>query len=265
MEWFVKTVCGTAGISLGGPVGAICGQAIAAFAASGAISPQRMKALEAKYYSARFDPQEKACMMFFVTMCALLGKIVKVDEKVTREELDAVVNVMLEKLKLSGPTLVFAKALFNASKKDHHSAKSIAEQFVAQSPRKSEANRTFMIEALWDVAMAGGAPHPAERRMIRSVAAIFGVDKSKLSYLDSSPDIGAAPATEEQKYAALGLAPGAPVKKIKPALHKRETVFDPGKLEKKGVPEEMKPFAEIKADSARISAADLLEKIKGLE
>ena len=238
MDWLAKTIGGTEGLTLGGPLGGICGRALKTFYDANVISPAKMKALEERYYSSKLTPQEKSQLLFFLTLCSLLGKITKVDNKVSPAELDASLKIMLGPLKLSGVALKLAKIIFNKAKASSFSARSIALQYYTESDHASVNNEQFMIEALMVVAFADGKLHESEWRMIRSIGVALDVDRRQLRLAAAKYSTA-----RDKELAILEVEPDAPRSQVRAKAKELAAVFDPKTMEKRSIPPELGKFA----------------------
>ena len=256
MSWIGKTIGGTSGLTLGGPLGDICGRAIKEFYAKSVIPKPKLKALEEKYYGKKLTEAERSFLLFFMALCALLGKIVKAEGKVSREEVDASLNVLLGPLKLSGSTLAFAKIVFNESKNGKKfSAKAIAEQFMEEFSQQDDTVPEFFAETLIDIAFADGELHPAEWRMILSVGKALGLDKDRLRH-------AALKHTSEgdKNYAVLELEPDASDGQVRENGRKLGKVYNPNTLKRRRIPEELKKYSTGQHKAVTTSSQRILKK-----
>ncbi|MDH5508822.1 MAG: TerB family tellurite resistance protein [Nitrospinota bacterium] len=230
MSWLTKTIGGTDGLTLGGPMGEVCGRALEAFYETNVISPAKLRLLEEKYYSSRLDAREKSQLLFFLALCSLLGKICVEDEKISAEEVDISTKIMVGPLKLSGVSLAFAKIVFHQARASRHSARSIAAQFQAQVGKNGSKSAQFLVESLLVVAYADGEMHTREWRMISSIARILLVDGKRLKLT----------AVKHSRKTGNLSAPSEEVEKRRKQLAR---LFDPKTMEKKRIPPELGKFA----------------------
>jgi len=256
MGWLAKTIGGTAGLTLGGPLGAICGKSLMELYDSNTIPQSKLNLLETQNFGESLTAAEKSRLIFFLALISMLGKIVEAENKVTQDELDTTSQIMLGPLKLTGLALTLGKMVFAQARREKVSCKAIAEQFSAEFRPKSQRVNQFMIEALLVVAFADGHFDPREWRMIAMVAKVIGVDRASLVRAAEKHT-----SKGDRNWATLRLDPFAPQGQVKKKEAALSALFDPAQLEKRGIPAEMEKFAGGQQKAVQKSAAAVTRQL----
>jgi DnaJ like chaperone protein len=252
MSWMGKFLGGAIGLALAGPLGAIAGAVVGHMldqAANGevAVGDRREP----------FTPLEDAQMLFFVATFSMLGKLARVDGRVTPEESATLEAFMSRDLRLSPESRRVAIDIFQTAKASPEPFEAYAGQF-AKAFRHQPQILEFMLDLLLRLAAADGAVNPAEERMIRAAAGFFGMDAETYRRLaerfgGSGPD----------PYAVLGCTPSDSNEAIKKRYRQLVKEFHPDRIASKGLPEEFTHFAGEKFREIQ-QAYEAVEKQRGL-
>ncbi|WP_341364709.1 TerB family tellurite resistance protein [Thalassospira sp. SN3W] len=246
MSIWGKIIGGTAGFALGGPLGAILG------AAAGHVVDRikhNIRTARIGGYSGStqgsFPGGQDARQVAFATAVVVLSaKMAKVDGVVSRDEINAfkrVFHIPPGEEKNVG-------RLFDMARKSSDGFEPYARQ-IALLFRGERALLEGILEALYQIAMADGALHPAEKDFLHKVATIFGfadIDFDRVHHAYTSPG-GPDP------YEQLGLGRDASDDDLKAAHRKLSRENHPDTLIAKGMPPEFIEQANHKM--ARINAA----------
>ncbi len=244
MSWFLKAVCGSAGLTIGGPLGKISGAALKKFYSLNLIKPERFQELETQYLYKEFTEIESKQFLYFLTTFALLGKIVRADKKISKKELEAVEKIFRRSLKLTGIFLQYAKVVFNESKRTSFTPSNLAKQYYKAFPDTSDESLSFMIDIMFDVAIADSALHPNEITIIRRVAKAFHILSNEY------PEVASRYSGKLKKnYSILGVQESDTKKEINSKRKKLVAKFDPKKIKSKGIPEELAKYARKKQEA----------------
>ncbi|OSQ49540.1 TerB family tellurite resistance protein [Thalassospira alkalitolerans] len=245
MSIWGKIIGGTAGFALGGPLGAILGTA-----AGHVVDKIKQGARNAQFgayggtgQGSFAGGQDSRQIAFATAVVVLSAKMAKVDGVVSRDEIDAfkrVFHIPPGEEKNVG-------RLFDMARKSSDGFEPYAQQ-IALLFRGERAILEGILEALYQIAMADGQLHPAEKKFLHKVATIFGfadVDFDRVHHAFTSP--GADP------YEQLGLTRDASDDDLKSAHRQLSRENHPDTLIAKGMPPEFVEQANDKM--ARINAA----------
>ena len=234
MGWSSTLFGAGTGMAIGGPIGAIVGAAVGY--GLGKIGD------DTEYE----DEQERIQAIFFSTVFATMGYVAKADGRISEEEVSLATDLM-DEVELDSEQREFAKNLFREGKSPDFPLDDVLQQFRSECSDDPET-RNFFIWILFHVAYADGLLDPRERHVLQDIASKVGIDRSKLDEIEaevraeSHEDSGAVDL--EDAYKELGIPPAASDDEVRRAYLNRVKDFHPDKLESKGLPEEMKRFAE---------------------
>ena len=234
MGWSSTLLGAGTGMAIGGPIGAIVGAAVGY--GIGKIGD------DTEYE----DGQERVQAVFFSTVFATMGHVAKADGRVSEEEISLVTDLM-DELELNAEQREFAKNLFREGKAPDFPLDDVLQQFRSECSEAPEM-LNFFIWILFHVAYADGLLDPKERRVLQDIASKVGIGQSKLDEIEAevhAESHGDSSAVDlEDAYKELGIPPDASDGEVRQAYFSRMKDFHPDKLESKGLPEEMKRFAE---------------------
>lgn len=200
--------------------------------------------------------EERGKLLFFISTFSLAAKMAKADGVVTREELAIVDNFMRNELRLESDDIEFARRIFNEARNSAESFEGFARQFAAIYSHQPKYYRT-MLHILFGIAMADGVLHPAEEELLKSAAAIFGIEYQEFTQIRAMyvPDT-------EKHYATLGCNRSDSVETIKGRYKKLALDFHPDKIMAKDLPPEFVEFAKQKFQAIQ-EAYDAIRKERG--
>ncbi|MCP5093484.1 MAG: co-chaperone DjlA [Gammaproteobacteria bacterium] len=200
---------------------------------------------------------------------AVMGALCKADKVVTRDEINAV-EQMLSMLKLHGEPREQAKAAFNRGKRADFDLDAAVDQFARISRGRGPLLQLFLQLQCMAVA-ADGRVDPAEHTMLVRIARRLGLSEADVSQLEallragggSSSAAGSEPARDQlaDAYTALGVTPEMDATKIKRAYRKLISQNHPDKLASRGLPESMRAVAEERSREIN-SAYDLIKSAR---
>jgi DnaJ like chaperone protein len=229
MSWFGKIMGGTIGLLFGGPLGAVAGATLGHIAFD--------KTSEAPQYAQkRLNRTEQVQAAYFISLFSMLGKFAKIDGVVTRDEI-AVIDRFLRQMGISGTERDFAIGIFNDAKDSAYTIQDFAGQFYEVS-RHQRALLYSFLDLLFQLALADGTLHHAERQAIDDVRRIFGVSDPEFAgiqgrYIDDA----------EKYYSVLSCTSACTDEEIKKQYKKLAKDFHPDTIIAKGLPEEFVAFA----------------------
>lgn len=234
MGWFSTLLGAGTGMAIGGPIGALVGAAVGY--GLGKIGD------DTEYE----DGQERVQAVFFSTVFATLGFVAKADGRVSEEEIRFVTRLM-DKMALDSDQREFAKNLFREGKAPEFPLDAVLQQFRRECSDDPDM-LSFFIWTLLHIAYADGLIDTTEQSVVWDIAYRIGIGRSKFDEMEAevrAESHGDSSAADlEDAYKELGVSPDASDDEVRRAYLSRMRGFHPDKLESKGLPEEMKRFAE---------------------
>lgn len=225
-----KILGGTAGLLVGGPLGALLGVAVGHF-----VADKRASAA---------DGDATARLTFTIGVVVLAAKMAKADGRVTQDEIQA----FRARFHVAPDEVANVAKVFNLAKEDPAGFEPYARQ-IADLLRDRPAVLEDLLDSLFLIAMADGALHAAELAFLRSVSDIFGFDAQTFARIRASH----AARDEGDPYTVLGVAVDASDAQIKAAHRKLVKEHHPDRLMAQGLPQE---FIDVATDKlAAINAA----------
>ena len=233
MGLFGKIFGGTIGFALGGPLGAIAGAALGHALDSDQQHVHGMR-------RPQLSTGEEAQLTFFVAAFSMLAKLVKVDGRILKEEIDAVENFMAYDLSLDPESRRVASNIFNAALESQESFNNFAVQFYSQFQTQYQM-LDLMIDILIRVSFADGTISASEEKLILKAVRIFNFSDEKYRQLKSRyvKDL-------DKYYAILECNPNDSNEHVKKQFRKLVSDYHPDKIASKGLPEEFTKFASDK-------------------
>lgn len=265
LSWWGKLVGGTFGFMLGGPLGALLGMV---------LGHNFDRGLEGLGDAGAPDGErERVQTAFFTATFAVMGRLAKVDGRVSEDEIRMAEAVMAQ-MSLDAGMRKAAIGLFNQGKAEAFDLDAVLDQFRRECHGRSTLIGMF-IEIQLQAAYADGALHPEEDRLLAHVCARLGIPVHEYRRLErmvraerafgggqreARRPPGPAGPSLDQAYAVLGVDAAASDAEVKRAYRRLLSQHHPDKLVAKGLPEEMMKVAtqkthEIRQAYERIRAA----------
>lgn len=179
---------------------------------------------------------QRAAMLIQVAFFGCLAKMAKADGVVTKEEIDAVEQI-IAKLGYTPKMREAAIGIFRKARDDQHSAVDYINQLGAAIHHNPQIGMTFIV-ALHAVAQADGVIHPKEREILEQMERAFRLQAGTVDVLlgGRSNNLGDA-------YKTLECTPEMSDDEIKTVYRKKCLQFHPDKLASKGLPDEFMKYA----------------------
>ena len=261
MSWIGKILGGGMGMLMGGPIGALLGGAIGHLFIDSQFeeiaSTEQPGQQTGRRPSPTFSNQEQKQAVFFASVFAMLGKMAKVDGKVSQTEIKVVEAFMRDHLRLNKQSRMFAVNIFNRAKNDPYPYIQYASEF-ARHFHDDTNMRMLLFEMLFQVAAADGVIHSAEEHLLRQTIRYLNISVHLFDELKARLTPTADPA-----YAVLGVSPDASDDEVKKAFRAKVMEYHPDKIVSKGLPEEFLKFAEEKFKEVN-EAYDRIKDARGL-
>ncbi len=218
MAWTGKVIGGVLG-SLLGPLGTVVGVGIGHQFDKGA------------------DRVKTTALTIQVAFFGCLAKMAKADGKITKDEINAVEQIM-QRLGYSGSMRETAIGIFRAAKDDPHTAADYLNQLADVIHFNPQIAMTFLA-ALHAVAQADGFIHPDEREILLQAERAFHLRPGTIDALLGTSRVNAV----DDAYKVLEVSPNMSDTEIKKAYRQKCVEFHPDKLASKGLPDEFMTYA----------------------
>ncbi|WP_250655498.1 co-chaperone DjlA [Alkalimarinus coralli] len=259
MSWWGKAIGGAFGFMLGGPLGALLGATLGHGFDKG-LSGIEVLGADSGWQG---GDQERVQAAFFTATFSVMGHLAKADGRVTEDEIQLARQTMAN-MQLDEDQRRAAIALFNNGKQDDFPLEEILEQLRQECHRRVNLIQMFL-EIQISTALADGDLHPAEQRVLLTVAERLGISRNhferllamvvaqqRFSRRSGHSDAPIARESLTEAYQLLGVTPEASDAEIKKSYRRLMSQHHPDKLVSKGLPEEMMKIAtektrEIKA------------------
>ena len=200
---------------------------------------------------------------------SIMGALCKADNVVTRDEINAVEQIM-NMFKPQAEGKAQARAAFNRGKQRDFNLDAAVDQFAQISRGRGPLLQLFLQVQCMAVA-ADGRIDPAEHAMLVRIAQRLGLTEADVSQLEAllraamggSSAPGGAPQKDRlaDAYTALGITADATPAEIKRAYRKLISQNHPDKLAARGLPESMRPVAEERSRELN-SAYDMIKRAR---
>ena len=199
---------------------------------------------------------QEAGMVMQVAFFGCLAKLAQADGKITREEINAVEQI-IARLGYTPKMREAAIEIFRKAKDDSHTATDYLNQLASVVQFNPQIAMTF-IAALHAVAQADGLIHPNEREILLQAERAFRLRPGTIDAM-----LGGGRANNlDDAYKVLEVTPEMPDAEIKSVYRQKCIEFHPDKLASKGLPEEFMKFANEQL--AKVNEAyDTIKKARG--
>jgi DnaJ like chaperone protein len=194
-----------------------------------------------------------------IALISLAAKVAKADGGVSSAEVRSFDNFLREQLGMEADERRVAARIFNEARDSSVPAEDFARQ-IRTLLGHDRARLRDLISLLMSIAMADGAYHAAEEKMIRSIAREFGL--SERDY-DEAVSMFNPRAGLKTSYAVLGLDDSATNDEVKKAYRRMAREYHPDMVANKGLGEDFQKFAAEKMRAVN-SAYDSIKEARGL-
>ena len=238
-----KILGSTAGLMIGGPLGALMG----------GLAGHAYDKIK-NTHSAEDQGKLKRQGTFATAVIVLSAKMAKSDGRVTRDEINAFKNVF----QIQPEDIENVGHIFNQARLDSQGFEPYAQQ-VADLFRNNPAVLEELLGGLFHIAHADGISHPKEVDFLRSCAQIFGFNEATFERMQVA-HMGTA---MEDPYEILGVYPEMSDDAVRKAWRKLVREHHPDTLTAQGMPDDFIKIATEKI--ATINAAyDKITKQRGI-
>ena len=243
MGWLSGIIGGGIGAMVAGPFGALIGAAIGANIGAGTPQQNRIA----------FDESQRRQALFFTAAFSMVGKLAKADGRISEDEVAVIDRIAREALGLDAQTRQYAINVLNQAKQSPESFADYARQF-GEIFWQDQQLCSFMMNFLFEVALADGQLHPAEEQMLLEAKQAFRLHEAVYQSLRSRYAGQAVTRPSLTKhFEVLGVGSDADKETVKKAYRRKVAEFHPDKIEGKGLPPEFIKFANDKV--AEINAS----------
>jgi DnaJ like chaperone protein len=199
---------------------------------------------------------QEAGMVMQVAFFGCLAKMAKADGKITKEEIQAVEQI-ITRLGYTPRMREAAIEIFRKAKDDPHTAADYLNQLAATIRFNPQLAMTF-VAALHAVAQADGEIHPGEREILLQAERAFRLRTGTIDAL-----LGGGRTNHlEDAYKVLDVTPGMSDDEIKKVYRQKCVEFHPDKLTSKGLPKEFMEYAHDQLAKVN-DAYETLKKARG--
>lgn len=271
MVWWGKIIGGALGFLVGGPLGGLLGVAL-----GHGFDKGLEQVTKGTLHWPPFTAQGQTQTAFFTATFSVMGHLAKSDGRVTRDELGVATDLM-HQMHLAPEHISVAQKLFNEGKAPDFPLDAVLDQFRRTGRGNHNLMRLFMEIQLY-AALADGAVHPHERRLLIYVCRRLGVAHREFLELEAMVEAElrfrrTAEASQEtpegradslaDAYALLNISPDASDTELKRVFRRLMSQHHPDKLVASGLPEEMMKLATEKTQEIKL-AYERIKKARGL-
>jgi len=249
---------GGLGFVLGGPLGAIIGGALGSnVEINGRASRAHPGARMPHTGHPGYNPLH-AQQTFMIAMISLAAKVAKADGSVSPAEVRSFDNFLRLQMNMSGVERRVAARIFNEARDSDIPAEEFARQ-IRQLLLGQPARMRDLVSLLMSIAMADGNLHPAEERLIKSIASTLGLSAREY---DEAVGMFNPGANRDASYSVLGVAPSATDAEIKKTYRSLAREYHPDVVANKGMGEDFQKFAAEKMRAVN-AAYDSIREERG--
>ena len=224
MGGWSKAIGAGLGFFMGGPIGAVVGYFLA-----GALGSDGRRST-----SVFSQPHYKQHILY-TNILAFMAALIKVDRKVTKAEKDEVINILKAMFRLDSNDMEMSVRMFDEFLNSTLNISELSESYKRVSDKKM---RLVLLEILFRLAMADGVFHPAEEKMIITVASRLDISEYELNsikatYMGSSDSGGSGGASSRKAinknsyYDLLEVPYSASAEEIKKSYRKLMVKYHP--------------------------------------
>jgi len=264
VSWWGKLVGGAFGFMLGGPLGGVLGAALG-------------HQLD-EHVGDNGAERERTQLAFFTATFSIMGRVAKVDGRVSENEI-AFARSVMDQMSLTEEQRHVAIRLFNEGKAEDFPLEAALEQFRRETHRRQNLLQIFL-EIQIQEAYADGLMDQAERELLLHICERLGFTAAQFEHLDAlvrfsrefgpppgagwqPPDMAPPPRDKLQDaYRLLDVGPDASDDEVKRAYRRLMNQHHPDKLVAKGLPEEMVKLATEKTQEIK-SAYETVRAARG--
>ncbi len=190
MGLFGTLIGGGLGALFGGPLGALLGASIGStFGDRTSSNGQDFKR----------NAQETKQIAFYTCFFTVLAKIAKADNVVTTEEINAVNNIIVQKLKLQGTTADVTRKIFNNAIKDSTPVCAYIRQFGEIVEYNKEVCQ-LLINSMREVSIADGIVSKNEEEIINEAIRILILGEETEAEAEYREHVKSQRARNQQSY-----------------------------------------------------------------
>ncbi len=233
MSWLSGIIGGGLGAVIAGPFGAVIGAAIGAGVGGKPGAGTAGRLTHSQHHQA----------IFFTAAFSMAGKMAKADGHVSPDEIAVIDKMCNETMKMDSNTRSYAINVFNQAKNSPESFTDHAQQF-GNLFWQDQQMCGFMMDFLFQIAMADGKLHPEEEELLIAAKSAFRMPEQVYNALFGRyVGLSSSPSSLEKHYALLEVASDASSAEIKKAYRQKVSEFHPDKIASKGLPPEFIKFA----------------------
>lgn len=226
------------------------------------------------------ETQQRLQQAFFNATFVTMGCVAKADGRVSPQEIAAAEQVM-QRLGLEGDMRRSAIELFQKGKQPDYDWQGDLRAFTRLCGRQRSLKQMFL-EIQIQAALADGAPHEAEKKVLAEIASLLGFSTTILNQLiqmvlaqqyfyqqhTSGQQSGAGHRNDSgtslnSAYRVLGVTESASDQDVKRAYRKLMSQHHPDKLVAKGLPEQMLKVATEKTQEIK-NAYEIVKRARGI-
>lgn len=238
---------GSLGFMMFGPLGAIVGGAIGANLGEGPVrapgrGPGYPPRPDGGPYGGPVRDTRQAQQAFLVAMISLAAKVAKADGRVTEPEVRSFDAFLRDRLGMGVEDRKVAARLFNEARDSAVPAEEFARQVRALIGHQPD-RLVDLMSLLMSVAAADAGLHPAEERLLRTIAREMGM--SARDY-ETAAALFAPREDPDASYKVLGLTRAASDDEVKKAYRRLAREYHPDVVVNKGMGEDFRKFADEK-------------------
>ena len=196
--------------------------------------------------SQALSEDEKEAIFFQVTLFWMLGKMAKADGQVSKDEIDAVEEIMIES-EYDQHTRIMAIASFNNGKTAEVPFKKYVQSCrsgaIFSKYLEEIETRQYILYCLVKIAAADGVLHAIEEQYLNDVVTAFGLPPDILTQALEEEGILS---TTGEYYTILGCNPSVSDGELKRRYRELSKQYHPDRISSKGLPPDFHKFAKEK-------------------